>query len=400
MATYKVVKGTKDIVGNEYELIQNLIQKVEKEFISIGGKALDTPVFERTDVLLGKYGEEADTKLIYRLADEGGELLALRYDLTIPFTRYIKENKIKQMRRYSIGKVYRRDQPNIKAGRYREFIQADFDIYGEKQEGMLAEATLLNSVSRILKSLGFKFKILINDVRNIQYILNSINVKDWRKICPIIDKLDKQTFESLKCEFTEQGLTTCQVDELKILLEKCNPMYDKTISDYDTLYKLADVFGFSENMVFTNSLARGLDYYTGFIWEFKVENMSSTISAGGRYDNLLGAPSVGISIGISRLSSLLSTPEEVWNESYFVTSVGNVNLMDKLKIIAKLKNRIQNPILYTFALEERKLNKIIADCCQSYIRYVIIIGESEMSEGKIIIKDLKEKTQRLDDMEF
>lgn len=392
---YKIVKGAQDIVGKQYQLIQDITKRVESEFVSAGGKPLDTPVFERTDVLLGKYGEEADTKLIYRLADEGGELLALRYDLTIPFTRYIKENNIKQMRRYSIGKVYRRDQPNIKAGRYREFIQADFDIYGEKQEGMLAEATLLNTVARVLKDLGLSFKILINDVRNIKCLLTSLGITDWRRLCPIIDKLDKQTFESLQAEFTAAGVSDEQQITLKKLLESSEPMLEETGNDYKKLCELGSVFEFSENMVFTNSLARGLDYYTGFIWEFKLDGFASTVSAGGRYDDLLGAPTVGISVGISRLSSYITSAEETWNDSYFVTTIGSINILDKMRIVNKLKNTIKNPVFYTLSTEDKKLGKVITECCQNYIRYVVIIGESELADGNFIIKDLKEKTQTL-----
>jgi histidyl-tRNA synthetase len=202
---WKVPKGTSDLTGKEYQITHRLIKTIEQEFIKHGGQPLETPVFERKDVLLGKYGEEAETKLIYNLADEGGELLALRYDLTIPFIRYIKENGIGNMRRYAIGKVYRRDQPNKNQGRLREFYQADFDIVGEKQDTMIAEGILLKIACIILNKYNIEYSILINDVKNLKTLLTE-ELKyegDWKKLCPIIDKLDKQSFESLKSEFMQ-----------------------------------------------------------------------------------------------------------------------------------------------------------------------------------------------------
>lgn len=398
---YKVAKGAQDLSGPEYLRIQGLTKSFEESFLSSGGTPLETPVFERTDVLLGKYGEEADTKLIYRLADEGGELLALRYDLTVPFARYVKENGIKQMRRYSIGKVYRRDQPNAKAGRYREFIQADFDIYGEKQEGMLAEATVLNTVCRVFNTMGLGYKILINDVRNLQFLLTEklgLAATEWRKFCPVIDKLDKQSFDSLRPEFAALGLSEDKATELKALLESNTSLYPPSAADYATLQSLAAVFGFADRLMFTNSLARGLDYYTSFIWELKLDGVASTVSAGGRYDGLLGAPTVGISVGISRLASYLPPyPVDEWKDAYMVTSIGTVSILDKLRVVKRLQDAWAPgvPILYSLTPEDRKLSKVITDACTSYIRYVAIVGETELAAGKFIVKDLMRKTQEL-----
>ncbi len=425
---YKIAKGTQDLTGESYRSIQDLISRVETEFQSAGGVPLETPVFERTDVLLGKYGEDAETKLIYRLADEGGEALALRYDLTVPFTRYVKENGIKQMRRYSIGNVYRRDQPNPKAGRFREFIQADMDIYGEKQEGMLAEATLLNAVCRVLKSLGLSFAILINDVRNLKYMLceklglgggdrpckcrfaglaeppeiasedcvSACNSGgDFRKYTAAIDKLDKQTFASLQPELTALGLTTDQQTTLADLLNSNTPFLEETKAEFASLCALAEVMGFRDNLVFTNSLARGLDYYTGFIWEFKLEGVASTISAGGRYDGLLNAPAVGISVGISRLATYIPKPVPEFRDLYYVTTVGTVGILDKMRVVKQLQDKGYS-VSYSLSLQDKKLGKVITDCCASYIRFVAIVGESELASGQFSIKDLKEKTQTVE----
>ncbi len=298
------------------------------------------------------------------------------------------------MRRYSIGKVYRRDQPNIKSGRYREFIQADFDIYGEKQEGMIAEVTILNTIVKTLKLYNLKFNILINDIRNLKYILTSkLGIEDWKVLCPTIDKLDKQSFESLKPEFSSLGFSKEKQNELEIFLSTKDPMFEQTKIDYNELIILADIFGFKENIVFTNSLARGLDYYTGFIWEFKLDGVSSTISAGGRYDGLLNSPTVGISIGISRLASYLTPKKIEWIDKCFVTTIGNIKLLDKINVVKKLQDTMNMPIIYNLSLDSKKLNKVITNCCLSYNRYIAIIAEKELKEGKFILKDLKNETQ-------
>jgi histidyl-tRNA synthetase len=394
---YKIAKGTQDLVGDFYLQLQDLIALVEKEFKAAGGTPLETPVFERSDVLLNKYGDEAESKLIYRIAENGGEDLSLRYDLTVPFVRYLKESGTQSMRRYSIGKVYRRDQPNIRSGRFREFYQADFDIFGERQEGMLAEATLLGMVSRLLINLGLDFKILINDVRNLEYLLRDLGVEEWRKYCPAIDKLDKQSFASLIPELQQAGMTADQIATLEERLKIPTPLLPTSSADYDTLGALAEVFGFRDRLVFTNSLARGLDYYTGFIWEFKLNRGlcgGSTISAGGRYDGLMKKPAVGISVGLSRLSTVLPTPPPVWKEAYYVTTVGSVSVLDKMRVVKKLQDSVACPVLYALTTEDRKLVKVLGDCASNYIRYVVIVGDTELASGQFIVKDIQERTQQ------
>jgi histidyl-tRNA synthetase len=394
---YKIAKGTQDLVGDSYNRLQDLIALVEKEFKAAGGTPLETPVFERSDVLLNKYGDEAESKLIYRIAENGGEDLSLRYDLTVPFVRYLKESGTQTMRRYSIGKVYRRDQPNIRSGRFREFYQADFDIFGERQEGMLAEATLLGMVSRVLNTLGLDFKILINDVRNLEYLLRDLGIEEWRKYCPAIDKLDKQSFASLIPELQQAGLTADQIATLEERLKIPTPLLAASSADFDTLCALAEIFGFRDNIVFTNSLARGLDYYTGFIWEFKLSGDlcgGSTISAGGRYDGLMKKPAVGISVGLSRLSTVLPTPPPVWKEAYYVTTVGSVSIMDKMRVVKKIQDSVACPVLYALTTEDRKLVKVLGDCASNYIRYVVIVGDTELASGQFVVKDIKERTQQ------
>lgn len=392
---YKVAKGTKDIVGDEFRHIEILLQTASTLFKENGGIPLETPVFERTDVLLGKYGEEAETKLIYKLADQGGEDLALRYDLTIPFVRHVKEKGIKKMRRYAIGKVYRRDQPNPGQGRFREFYQADFDILGGKQDGMLAELTLLNIATQFMKKINLNYKILINDVRNLQTILEkNLGITNWRRITPIIDKMDKQSFDSLKEEFSKVEPTLDLVALQEALLHP-EPYDPRTISDLAILKEGSAVFGFADRIVFTNTLARGLDYYTGFIWEIKVEGMDSTVSAGGRYDNLLQTPTLGMSLGISRISTLVDWSQITQgpNSDCFVATIGSICMTDKLHVVKYLQESGKyTAVLYDFTSEPRKLGPVITDTLKAGTAYIAIIAEEEWNRDRSIqIKNLQFK---------
>lgn len=393
---FKVAKGAKDLCGDAYSRIKLLIDTAESIFVSNGGVPLDTPVFERTDVLLGKYGEEAETKLIYKLADQGGEDLSLRYDLTVPFVRYVKENAIKKMRRYAIGKVYRRDEPNARQGRFREFYQADFDILGGKQDGMVAEATILNIAAEFMSTIGLNYTILVNDVRNLQTMLETkLGIPNWRQLTPIIDKLDKQPFDSLIPDM-KSIVPTLDVNTLRSFLEESSALNPDTQRDFATLKELASVLGYGDKLVFSNTLARGLDYYTGFIWEVKIDGFSSTVSAGGRYDNLLNAPTVGISIGISRISSLIE-PTNALNADCFVTTVGNIPLIDKMRAIKYLRDSNKySSVTYDLTQEPRSLTRVSSDVAKAGTRFLAVMYENEwITTRTFTIKDFTTRDEVL-----
>lgn len=386
---------------SDAERFQEIVGIVQEEFLKNNGVLLDSPVFERQDVLLGKYGEEADTKLIYKIEENGGEPLALRYDLTIPFVRYIKENGVRSMRRYAIGKVYRRDQPNISAGRYREFYQADFDIYGENMDPMVGETLLLTMAANVLQKLGIGYTILVNDVVNLRYIVQDVlgvPADLFKKFCCVIDKLDKVPFNALVGEFV--GLVPdIDLEKLEGLLVSKEPLYGPSLENYRLLQAYANIWGCKDAIVFTNSLARGLDYYSGFIWEIKTDLSASTIVAGGRYDVLLGKPLLGISFGLSRIFSLLPPKvvgegEANWKEKYYVTTLGNIPLVDKLTVVQKLQEKFQKPVVYSLTQKDTKLTKVINNCIVEGTRYIVIVAEDEWNTKKeVLVKDLAEKTQ-------
>lgn len=400
---WKSPKGTFDLCNDSYNTIETLLINIQREFVRNGGEPLETPVFERLDVLLGKYGEEADNKLIYKLADEGGEALGLRYDLTVPFVRYVKENNVSHMRRYSIGKVYRRDQPIVSSGRYREFYQADFDVLGESQDNMLVEATLLNMVCNILDKYDLTYTILVNDVTNLKHMLLcelGVPQDKWKHMCTLIDKLDKVEFSKLQNDFLTL-YPEIDLPKLKMLLETNTPLDTTSKQNFSKLMNIAKIWNFDSKIRFANHLARGLDYYDGFIWEVKLNSHSCSIAAGGRYDSIIGKPMVGVSIGVSRLCAILDvlpkvSIDPVWTNTYFVCALGNIPLDDKLMITDWIRKKYNDAnVLFTFGCKDKKLIKIMNEALKKRWRYIVIIAENEWIDKKIIVKDLCLETQSL-----
>merc|ERR1711963_1112996 len=200
----KTAKGTRDFQPDQMAIREKVLELVKSVFERHDAETIDTPVFELKEVLTGKYGE--DSKLIYDLKDQGGEILALRYDLTVPFARYVAMNKVEKIKRYQIAKVYRRDQPSISRGRYREFYQCDFDIAGT-YDPMVADAECVKIVKDILRSMEVgKFQIKVNHRQILDGIFEVCGVAPdmFRTICSSVDKLDKSPWEEVKKEMVEE----------------------------------------------------------------------------------------------------------------------------------------------------------------------------------------------------
>lgn len=394
-AMYKTPKGTIDLFDSSFDQMSSIKNYLEDLFKANGGIGLETPVFERRDLLMGKYAESTDTKLVYDIKENGGEDLSLRYDLTVPLTRFIKENKIKKIRRYSIGKVYRRDQPS--AGRYREFYQADFDIIGENNSSMLAEAMLLKMACQFLDNFGISnYKIMIGDTDNLKEIIKEVTpdgLSDsdvyFKEVCQSIDKLDKYSFEDLEEEFIKKGITN--IDYLKRLIEEDAPITIKSIDKFNRLIKICKAFGFEDRIVWASSLARGLDYYNGFIFEIKCDSINSTIISGGRYDDFIPKlTGIGISFGISRIMTLIDAQQD-WKQVFYLSTMSDVTFEQKLEVISKLQNKFN--MCYSLDEKDKKLTKVIVECLKNKIRYLIIVGSNEITNNEYILKDLKEGTQ-------
>lgn len=390
---YQKPKGTLDYDNNSALHLKSVISIIEKHFQNNGAEYLETPVFENKEVLMDKYGDEE--KLIYEIEDNGGHKLALRYDLTIPFIRWILENKIKKVRRYSIGKVYRRDNPSILQGRFREFYQADFDILGENSVDYSAEILILNMIKNILFDLQIvDFEIHVNFTENLYKILIDdlkIEKENFKNICSTIDKLDKTDFEQLIDEFKMKSLNMEQISQLKVRLFE--PYRN------DKLDELLEIYDIKKYIKYNQSLARGLDYYNGIIFEVKLKNNQSTIIAGGRYDNLnsINNKLIGVSVGITRLMQFTNfIKEEKWLDEYYLTCIGNIDNKMKHKLIKYISDGVAKNKKITFSLDnDHKIQKVISNIIKQSIKWLIIIGEEELKTNTFIIKDLENKTQEI-----
>ncbi|KJY02475.1 histidyl-trna synthetase like protein [Zymoseptoria brevis] len=354
----KVPKGTKDWDGIDMVIRDQIFDTIKKVFKRHGGRTIDTPVFELKEILSGKYGE--DSKLIYDLADQGGELCSLRYDLTVPFARWLAMNSsISSISRYQIAKVYRRDQPAMTKGRMREFYQCDFDMAGVYDQ-MAADSKVLTITSQVFEALGWngRYTIKINHRKILDGIFEVCGVPEekLRTISSAVDKLDKLPWAEVRKEMTEEkGLdpeVADRIGEYAVqkggvdLLEKlqkdeklaANASASAGLADMALLFEYLQPWGVMPNISFDMSLARGLDYYTGVIYEVITEGSAGkskdsskpkkpidadedrsndpsvgvgSVAAGGRYDNLVGMfsgkqqiPCVGISFGVERIFSI------------------------------------------------------------------------------------------------
>jgi histidyl-tRNA synthetase len=328
----KVVKGARDFLPFQMSIRKKAFDLITEVFKKHGAVEIDTPVFELKETLMGKYGEES--KLIYDLQDQGGELLSLRYDLTVPFARYMAVHNFPSIKRYHIGKVYRRDTPQMSKGRYREFYQCDFDIAGPNYGKMIPDSEVLKVVVDILTKLPIgKFLIKLNHRKILDATIHLSGIPDsiFKQVCSSVDKLDKESWEVVRDELIKKGVSETQADKLWTFVQlKGSPwqMYEKLASDQEMisnqngkealeemkiLFEYLDILQITEYMSFDLSLARGLDYYTGLIYEAVLTDTDKvgSICGGGRYDNLLGMfsskviPAVGVTIGIERIFNIL-----------------------------------------------------------------------------------------------
>ncbi|XP_073505739.1 histidine--tRNA ligase, cytoplasmic-like isoform X2 [Phyllobates terribilis] len=384
----KTPKGTHDVDPKQMAVREKVFSIVRNCFKRHGAEGIDTPVFELKETLIGKYGE--DSKLIYDLKDQGGEQLSLRYDLTVPFARFLAMNKIGHIKRYQISKVYRRDNPG--RGRYREFYQC------------------------------------VNDRRLLYGILTSCGVPDakFRTVCTSIDKLGKIPWDKVRREMIEEkDLSPETADRVGeyirlngglAILEKLwndplissNTIAMEALSDLKLLQRYLEIFGVADKVSFDLGLARGLDYYTGVIYEaVLLEDPKDTntpdsiglgsIAAGGRYDDLVGmfdssgrkVPCVGISIGIERILSIAEKKAEnirTTETQVLVASAQPHFLEERMKLVTALwSSGIKAEMVH------RKNPKFLAQlqyCERSGIPLVAIIGEQELKDGVVKLRDV------------
>lgn len=436
-----IPKGTRDFGPVETARRNYIFSTIREVFQSFGFAPIETPSIENLSTLMGKYGEEGD-KLLFKILNsgewlkelEGVEFSAgdsakltskvsekgLRYDLTVPFARFVVQHRndlTLPFKRYQIQPVWRADRPQ--KGRYREFYQCDADIVGS--DSLTNEVELVQMIDAVFSKLGIRVAIKLNNRKILAGIAEIIGEPErLTDITVAIDKIDKIGIENVKAELSERGLSTGAIEKLVPVLDiKGTPAERlgqlKTIladsetgllgvAELETLLEATDQLGTKAEIDLDVSLARGLNYYTGTIIEVKaLDTEIGSISGGGRYDNLTGVfgmpglSGVGISFGADRIYDVLTTlnlfPENVTSApTVMFVNFGEKEAIASMKMLKVLRKAGIACEIYPDAT---KMKKQMTYANSRSIPFVAIVGEEEMAQGKLMLKDMAEGTQSL-----
>ena len=436
-----IPKGTRDFSPNEMAKRNFIFDNIKSVFKLYGFQQIETPAMENLSTLMGKYGEEGD-KLLFKILNSGdylsgvnnSELIqsnsskltakisekGLRYDLTVPFARYVVQNQNDitfPFRRFQIQPVWRADRPQ--KGRYREFYQCDVDIIGSNS--LLNEVELIRIVDEIFRNLGIRVVVKINNRKILAGIAETIGEIDRIvDITVAIDKLDKIGLEKVNEELLQKGVGADAIAKLQPILklsgnsnEKLNQIEQVIAMSAIGLKGIAEmrtILGYLESMALgievemDLTLARGLNYYTGAIFEVKSKDVEiGSITGGGRYDDLTGifglsgVSGVGISFGADRIYDVMSQLELFPNAAIAATQVMFVNF-------GPAEERFCLPLLYRLRAagisseiypDQDKMKKQMIYANKKGIRFVAIAGESEIASGMINLKNMESGDQQL-----
>lgn len=429
-----IPKGTRDFSPAEMARRNYIFSTIREVFRLYGFQQIETPSMENLSTLMGKYGEEGD-KLLFKVLNSGDflkgvdkEMLAagdslhtasaicekgLRYDLTVPFARFVvlHRNELQMpFKRYQIQPVWRADRPQ--KGRYREFYQCDADVVGS--DSLVNEAELIGLVDEVFRRLGIHIVIKLNNRKVLAGIAELAGAPD--KIVDItvaIDKIDKIGLDKVKEELLERGLTTEAVDKITpvITLSGTNDerlealgnllaaseIGTKGVEELREVMMMASHLGLTADVELDVSLARGLNYYTGTIIEVKAKDVQiGSITGGGRYDNLTGVfgmpglSGVGISFGADRIYDVLNTldlyPAEISGAAKVMfTNFGPAEALRSMEVMRRLRAEGISAEIYP---DNAKMKKQMGRADALGIPYVAIIGETELAEGRITLKNM------------
>ena len=404
------VKGGYDFLPKE-QRIRNYINGVLKEvFERFGYQPIETPILCYFDMLAGKYDETNDIlNEIYKLKDQGNRQLGLRYDLTVPFAKFIALNKNEirlPFKRYEINKVFR-DGP-VKVGRDREFTQCDVDVVG--LSGEMIDAELVSLYVDAFNKLQIPINIKYNSRKLMSGLIIEAGIEE-DLISPtitIVDKIDKLTEFELTNEFTNIGLNNDQITKLleyfKLDLKELTKKFKKTentilkegLEELNNLTKYLKELKILKYTTFTPSLARGQDYYTGNVFEVyeTTGKLTGAIGGGGRYDKMVTEfiddgniyPAIGISFGLTSIFALLKDREDLNKETNLDIFIIPMNTqVESLKLANELRNLGYKIDL---EMEQKKLKKSLDYCNKEQIPYVIILGEDEITNKKFKLKNM------------
>ena len=435
-----IPKGTRDFSPVEMSKRNYIFDTIRSAFHLFGFQQIETPAMENLTTLMGKYGEEGD-KLLFKIQNSGDyfngitdeELLSrnaqklaskfcekgLRYDLTVPFARYVvmhRNDIVFPFKRYQIQPVWRADRPQ--KGRYREFYQCDADVIGS--DSLINEVELVRLIDHVFTKLNIRVAIKINNRKILAGIAEVIGEPE--KIIDItiaIDKLDKIGLDGVVAELKEKGISDASIEKLLPILQaqgnnkeklatiaqvlKGNATGEKGVEEVSFILDTIEEVGINSSIELDLTLARGLNYYTGAIFEVKALDVAiGSISGGGRYDNLTGVfgmdgvSGVGISFGADRIYDVMNQLDLYPESSIMNTQVLFVNFGEKeaaysLKVMSQLRSNGVSAELYP---EAGKMKKQMGYANNHNIPYVAIIGETEMQTGLITVKNMTSGEQQ------
>ena len=408
----KNVKGSYDYGINEERVRSYIRNTLAKVFVKYGYQGIETPIINYYDLMALKYNDDAEIlNEVYKLSDQGGRKLALRYDLTVPFAKYIAMNKdlVLPFKRFEMGNVFR-DGP-VKVGRNREFIQCDVDVVG--LDNRMIEAELMALYIEGYKALDIDVVLKYNNRKIMQGMIENEGIIGDKvsDVITVIDKFDKLTPQEIKIEFTNVGLDS---DTITNLLEVFKLDFDgiknkykdndninliEGIQEIEELNTYIDGLGLGSVSSFSPVLARGQSYYTGVVFEVYEKNgiISSAIGGGGRYDNLITDfindgnkyPAVGVSFGLDVIYTIIKDRDEFKNSSLLDLYIIPLDTeLECLKIANKLRSMGYNVEIDS---SKRKLKKSLNFADKNNINNVLILGSDEVNNKEFVVKNLVTK---------
>ena len=429
-----IPKGTRDFSPLEMMRRNYIFDTIKRVFRLYGFAPLETPSMENLSTLLGKYGDEGD-KLLFKILNSGDYAVGLsdeevrqaskisekglRYDLTVPFARYVVQHQGElsfPFKRYQVQPVWRADRPQ--KGRYREFYQCDVDVIGTRS--LLCEVELIEIVERVFRALGIRVALKMNNRKILYGIAETIGHADkMTDITVAIDKLEKIGLDNVRAELLERGLDAAAVDRLQPILElsgdnhaKLNALREiiggsetglRGIEEMETVLGYVGRLGLGLQVDLDLSLARGLNYYTGAIFEVKALDFAiGSICGGGRYDDLTGIfgmpgmSGVGISFGADRIYDVMTGlnlfPEEVDSSTRVLfVNLGPEEEAVSLRLLRELRDAGIAAEIYP---EAGKMKKQMEYANRRSVPYVAIVGSQEIEAQAVTLKDMRTGEQR------
>lgn len=406
--------GFMELLPKDQVVFNQLVDIIKTNFEKYGFLPIDTPVLEKAEVLLAKGGGETE-KQVYAFT-KGTTDIAMRFDLTVPLARYTVEHFSDlnfPFKRYQIGKVYRGER--AQKGRYREFYQCDIDIIGNGKISLVNDAECPAVIYSIFREFNFgKFTININNRKILNGFFKSLEVKSTEEVMRIIDKIDKIGVDNVKEELDKIGMSAENIDKLISFIEidgtkeeiiealknlNCdNEDFIKGVEELETVVKYMRAYGVEDDYFKINlKIARGLDYYTGTVYETFLDDHRElgSVSSGGRYDNLAGyyttnlMPGVGMSIGLTRLFSKMQELGLIKETKSEVSDIIIIPMEETMVESIEILSRLQKEgISATIYAESGKMGKKFKYADALDIKYALVIGENEIKSNVYGIKNM------------